>query len=57
MHEGVQFPGRYCTETTANGSLAKHHKEGHEGVKHPCKHCSYKGTWKGNLREHQKSVH
>ena len=38
-------------------SLAEHLKFVDEGVKYPCKHCSYKETQKGNLKEHQKSEH
>ena len=43
--------------TTKKGSLRKHIKTIHEGVKFPCEQCDYKATQKGDLLRHIKSKH
>ena len=43
-------------EATERGSLFKHKKSKHDGVKFPCHQCDYKATQKGNLLTHIKSI-
>ena len=42
---------------TAQTDLRTNQKAVHEGIKYPCKQCSYEATQKGDLKKHQKAVH
>ena len=39
------------------GHFKQHRKSTHEGVRHSCDQCDYKGTSKSHLTSHVKSIH
>ena len=51
----MKFSCSQCEfKATEKGSLFRHSKSKHEGVKFPCGQCDYKATQKGSLSRHIK---
>ena len=46
-----------CEFVGAHGSLWKHKKAKHEGVRYPCDNCKYAATTTGDLKRHKRSQH
>ena len=38
----------------SKGNLAQHKRQAHEGVRYPCRQCSYQATSKENLTKHKR---
>ena len=52
------YPCDQCDyKSQHKGSVVRHLKSKHEGVKYPCDQCDYKTTNKRNLLRHLKSKH
>ena len=56
--DGNELQYNQCFKYFGNFSnLQQHKNSAHEGVRHPCYQCEYKGTTKSNLKRHKHKAH
>ena len=57
-YDAGKFICEHCDyKASQKGTLLRHIKSRHEGVKYPCGQCGYKASTKSNLLQHIKSIH
>ena len=54
----MKYPCGKCEyQATTKGSVDRHRKSVHEGIRYPCRQCEYQAATKGNLERHRRSIH